>query len=342
MNRSVFISINATDDVQERISCIHVDLPSEKNFIYVGTSAGNLHVLDASPVLETLRICDYKVFFADCGLQSPRPIVDARMCPKDDKFIAVAFGDSATLARGGGSGSGSVCVFDLVKRKLLRSFPVAGVAGMVWNHTGDSLFVGSSSGQVYSVLPHHEKGICSVIWDAREELLSDDCAGKRVQAHRVRHDCMGRLSGDGDEDEDDEDIAAPARARASVKSVLWMAPQQPAPLSGTAAGLSGGCLFVLLDCDDNFEDNDDLKNVVVGLGPLGPGDCCFEARRVFALPSIASEKVLAMRLLPTCEKGQGDNTVTPALILLTEDNSCPDKDASSARLLKVPPRCDLT
>ena len=94
--------------------------------------------------------------------------------------------------------------------------------------------------------------------------------------------------------------------------------------------------------DDNFEDNEDLKNVVVGLGPLGPGDGCFEARRVFALPSIASEKVLAIRLLPSCEKGQGDNTVTPALILLTEDNSCPDKDASSARLLKVPPRCDLT
>ena len=156
-------------NVQEKISCLHVDLPSEKNFIYVGTSAGTLHVLDASAALETLRICDYKVLFADCGLQSPLPIVDAKICPKDDKYVALAFSGGAAA----GGGGGVVCVFDLVKRKLLRSYPIKGVAAMVWNHTGDSLFVGSSSGQVYSLLPH-EKGACCVIWDAREELLGGD------------------------------------------------------------------------------------------------------------------------------------------------------------------------
>lgn len=141
----------------------------------MGTTAGNLHVLDASAALETLRICDYKVLSSDCGLQSPLPIVDAKMCPKDDKYVALAFSDcSSALA---GSPGGAVCVFDLVKRKLLRSYPIAGVAAMVWNHTGDSLFVGSSSGQVYSLLPH-DKSACSVIWDAREELLCADSRGR--------------------------------------------------------------------------------------------------------------------------------------------------------------------
>ena len=142
-----------------------------------------------------------------------------------------------------------------------------------------------------------------------------------------------------EEGEGEEGDCSPA-SPVSVRSLLWMAPQQPAPpSSGSGSALCGGCLFVLLDCDDNFEDNDDLKNVVVGLGPLGPGDCCVEARRVFALPPIASEKLLAVRLLPTCEKGAGSehsSVVSPALVLLTEDNSSPDRDASSApRLLKV-------
>lgn len=118
------------------LTALHCDTPSEKNFVYVGTSQGVLIVID---ILETsIRICDYQLKLSDFGLSDQSlSISDIQSCPKDEKFIAVGFdGDFVE--------SGHIVIFDLVKRKVHRQFSTSAVSSMVWHHQGEILYAGTS------------------------------------------------------------------------------------------------------------------------------------------------------------------------------------------------------
>jgi WD40 repeat protein len=116
------------------ISCIHVDTPSEKCFVYIGTTEGFLYVLD---ILETsIRICDYSLSCRDFGLSQSMIINDIKICPKDEKYLAFGLG-------GSDMNDGVVVIYDLVKHKEKRSFKCAAVSSLSWHHSGETLFVGT-------------------------------------------------------------------------------------------------------------------------------------------------------------------------------------------------------
>lgn len=115
------------------ITALHVDIPGEKNFTYIGTSEGVLQVLDITD--SGVRVCDFILTWKTMGLGALMSISDIQLCPKDEKFIAVSF-------EGGLVHQGAVVIFDLSKMKAHRVFETKGMLSMAWNHTGDSLFGG--------------------------------------------------------------------------------------------------------------------------------------------------------------------------------------------------------
>lgn len=63
------------------VSALHVDDTTLRNFAYVGTTNGDLRVLEL--LCPDIRICDYMVTLSDIGEKSHSMIVsDAMMCPK--------------------------------------------------------------------------------------------------------------------------------------------------------------------------------------------------------------------------------------------------------------------
>jgi WD40 repeat protein len=117
------------------ITAIHCDAPSEKNFVYVGTSEGYLTVLD---VMESaVRICDFELNLTDFGLQGQSlSISDIESCPKDERYLAVGFD---------GVDNGAIVVYDLVKHKILKQFQTHGISALQWHQAGEVLFAGISS-----------------------------------------------------------------------------------------------------------------------------------------------------------------------------------------------------
>lgn len=111
-----------------------------------------------------------------------------------------------------------------------------------------------------------------------------------------------------------------------------------------------------------MDDDDDLKNVIVGLSPNNGN--LNDLQLVFALPPLSFEKVLSFDVMPSCEKGEassnpddgdGDNTdnnyvpvITPALLLFTsksndndDDGDNDDEEKKPLRQLKLV-RCPVT
>lgn len=93
-----------------------------------------------------------------------------------------------------------------------------------------------------------------------------------------------------------------------------------------------------------MDDDDDLKNVIVGLSPNNGN--LNDLQLVFALPPLSFEKVLNFDVMPSCEKGEassspndgdgdGDNkdnyipVITPALLLFTSKSYGNDNDGDN-------------
>lgn len=118
------------------ITALHVDVPGEKNFTYVGTSEGVLQVLDVAD--GSLRVCDFNLTWKAMGITCVMSISDIQMCPKDEKFIAVSFESKMVHL-------GAVVIFDLSKMKAHRVFETKAMLSLAWNHTGDLLYGGKKS-----------------------------------------------------------------------------------------------------------------------------------------------------------------------------------------------------
>ncbi len=115
------------------ITAIHADLPSEKNFVYIGTSEGSLQVLD---VMESaIRVCDFTLNRNELGISGSFAISDIQSCPKDERYIAIALDGSSV-------DSGYVIIFDFVKNKVHKSFKTKAIASLYWHHLGEVLFAG--------------------------------------------------------------------------------------------------------------------------------------------------------------------------------------------------------
>ncbi len=118
------------------ISVIHVDVPGEKNFAYIGTTEGAVLVLD---VMEaSIRICDFKLTCHDLGLAQSMAVSDIQSCPKDDRYLAIGYGGAA-------ASMGAIVLFDLLKNKVHRTFKTAAITAMDWTCSGETLYAGATA-----------------------------------------------------------------------------------------------------------------------------------------------------------------------------------------------------
>lgn len=56
------------------LSCLHVEAFAEKSqraFVYIGTSLGDVHVLEISTTTGSIRICDYIISCRDVDIATP-------------------------------------------------------------------------------------------------------------------------------------------------------------------------------------------------------------------------------------------------------------------------------
>lgn len=116
------------------ITAVFVDEPGEKNYVYVGSSEGVLQVLDATD--STLRVSDFTLTWKTMGLSAAMAISDIKLCPKDEKYLAVAFEGPLT-------DQGAVVIFDLSKMKPHRVYETKAMLCMTWNHVGEVLYGGT-------------------------------------------------------------------------------------------------------------------------------------------------------------------------------------------------------
>lgn len=129
------------------ISCVYVDEPSDLNFVYIGTTKGYLIVLDISDD-GSMRICDYLITLDEVGLHSQMSIRSIQICPQDDKYIAIAY---RTKDDDDDNSEGAILIFDLVKKKAVKLFSTAAITTIVWNHTGTTLYAGTTVGDVLKI-----------------------------------------------------------------------------------------------------------------------------------------------------------------------------------------------
>ena len=65
---------NSNDYPGIEMSCIHVDEYAEKSlrtFVYVGTSIGDIYVIEVSTTSGSVRVCDFLVSLKDVEITSP-------------------------------------------------------------------------------------------------------------------------------------------------------------------------------------------------------------------------------------------------------------------------------
>lgn len=80
---------NSDDHQGIELSCLHVDAFAEKSqraFVYVGTSVGDVYVLEISTNTGSIRICDYTISCRDVDIATPMrvtAIISVNLCSED-------------------------------------------------------------------------------------------------------------------------------------------------------------------------------------------------------------------------------------------------------------------
>ena len=68
---------NSSDCDGIELTCVHVDDFAEKNqraFVYIGTSLGDVNVIEISTISGSIRICDYSITCKDVEIASPMKV----------------------------------------------------------------------------------------------------------------------------------------------------------------------------------------------------------------------------------------------------------------------------
>lgn len=147
------------------IVTVHVDVPSEKGFIYIGTTEGLLLVLECIENTGAIRVCDYSVNWSEAGLKSKMAISSLQICPKDEKYIAIGYD-------GADSDHGVIVIFDLVKKKSFRLYEVEAITSLSWVHTGEVLYAGTRKGNIIAAFLEKFNNIS--VWNSNSVEKKDD------------------------------------------------------------------------------------------------------------------------------------------------------------------------
>jgi hypothetical protein len=150
-----------------KVTAVFVDEPGEKNYAYVGTSEGILHVLDATD--SALRVSDFSLTWKTMGVSTMMPISDIKLHPRDERFLAVSF--EGALAH-----QGAVVIYDLAKQKTHKVHETKAITCMSWNHTGEVLYCGKY------------RRYCGVI--PRAEFVSDVIGSLSLPSRRQGRDAV--------------------------------------------------------------------------------------------------------------------------------------------------------
>ena len=101
------------------------------------------------------------------------PLVEMKICPKDVRYIALAFNNSSTVDN---MTEGLVVIYDLVKDKVSSRFGTP-VLSLAWNPEGSALYVGTSRGQIVELGIKQQGNIVS--WTYEGERAGD------MQVHKL-------------------------------------------------------------------------------------------------------------------------------------------------------------
>ena len=141
------------------ITCVNVDEPSGRSFVYIGTSDGSMVILEFVSSTSSLRVCEYSITWSDAyasggpGPSRAMELRDVQICPKDERYVALGY-------------SGRVVIYDMSKHKVHRTSD-ASVTSMQWDHTGVSLYVGTADGRLFTLALDHAAS--PVLWSSDNE-----------------------------------------------------------------------------------------------------------------------------------------------------------------------------
>lgn len=172
------------------ITALHCDLPSEKPFVFVGTSEGNVFVLD---VMESaVRICDFSLGLVDFNLSGETlAVADLQLSSKDERYLAIGLScrDDFDSRR---ADQGAIIIYDLLKNKVLKNIKVPSVTSLAWHHLGELLFAATRKGEIYAIQP--DKGTSVVCWESTDEVINMEDEEGGVAAVRRIHWLAPQLS----------------------------------------------------------------------------------------------------------------------------------------------------
>jgi hypothetical protein len=130
--------------LSDRVVTLYVDEAGGHPYAYLGTSKGGFIVLECQA--ESIRLCNYYMPpFSAAHAQARMALISIRICPKDERYIGLAYGSSDDCQEG------LVAIYDLAKHKLSSLHGDIAAASLEWDHEGEVLYAGTTAGEIYSL-----------------------------------------------------------------------------------------------------------------------------------------------------------------------------------------------
>ena len=280
------------------ITCIHADIDGDGNFVYVGTDAGTVLVLDMD-VMDGMRVCDFAlevfpqatIFLGRQTLSfSTGSIVAMSISPKHSRFLAIAV---AARPENKGEGfeveedmKGFVIVYDLLSNNVRHVYDNLGTTTCIeWNLGGEVIYCGTRAATVVALSFLRPKDVPVVAWRLHpEEAGSSDTPETGVH---VRQLMWYYPKVDKNSENDGDDVNAEDGDEACLFVLVSTHVE-------TADGLDN---FVFDDDDDFF-----LSATIVALSLSPKCDRAVpQLQEILTVPPISSHVVLGFQLVPTCD-----------------------------------------
>jgi WD40 repeat protein len=280
------------------ITCIHADIDGDGNFVYVGTDAGTLLVLDMD-VMDGMRVCDFALevfpqatrFLGRQALSfSTGSIVAMSISPKNSRFLAIAV---AARPANKGEGfemevdmKGFVMVYDLLSSKVRHVYDnLDTITCIEWNLGGEVIYCGTRAATVMALSFLRPKSVPVVAWRLNsEEAGSSDAPETGVHVRQLKwyYPEVDKNSQDNDDYVNAED---------GDEACLFV-------LVSTHVETADGLDNFIFDDDDDFF----LSATIVALSLSPECDRAVpQLQEILTVPPISSRVVLGFQLVPTCD-----------------------------------------